>query len=71
MTHISVSDSDDNSTPEQNMVRADRVDSHRPFEICGAAADAVRSLSVRFALRLGRLLISASTPGCGLDACRT
>jgi hypothetical protein len=67
------------------MVRADRVDSHRPFEICGAAADAVRSLSVRFAvwaipspsttsqlkLWLGRLLNSVSTTGGGLNACRT
>jgi len=84
MTHIDVSD--DNSTPEQNMVRADRVELSPAFlRFADAAADAVRSLSVRFAvwtipspsttsqlkLWLGRLLNSVSTTGCGLDACRT
>jgi hypothetical protein len=33
MTHIDVGD--DNSTPEQNMVRADRVELSQAFELCG------------------------------------
>jgi hypothetical protein len=46
MTHIDVGD--DNSTPEQNMVCADKSNSHKPFRLADFAADdAVRRFSVR------------------------
>ena len=50
MTHIDVGD--DNSTPEQNVLRA-RIESnsHTPFEAADfAAADTVRTFSVRVAV---------------------
>jgi hypothetical protein len=50
MTYIDVGG--DNSTPKQNMVRADRVELFTGllrFADAAADADAVRSLSVRFA----------------------
>ncbi len=49
MTHIDVGD--DNSTPEHNMLRTDRIELSQAFCLAGfAATDAVRSLSVRFAV---------------------